>query len=191
MILHVADQKFEDDRIEAVNWPEKKSTFPWGQVPVLVLDDGTKLTQSVAISEYLAKKFNLLPSDPIDQARALELVLHVQDCRAKWAPFYLEADPDKRAAIKKDLVDNIFPHFLSKFNDVVAKSGGSFIFGSKVTYADFWLANFLEIWRDTVDANLISKYPALQKQMASVFAIPQIAKWVEVRPKAELFGFVM
>lgn len=40
------------------------------------------MTQSVAISEFLAKKFNLVPNDPIGQARCLEIVLHIQDCRS-------------------------------------------------------------------------------------------------------------
>lgn len=54
----------------------------WGQLPILTLEDGTEMTQSVAISEFLAKKFNLVPNDPIGQARCLEIVLHIQDCRS-------------------------------------------------------------------------------------------------------------
>jgi len=190
-VFLAADQPFEDDRVEPANWPEVKGTTPWGQVPVLTYDGGKQLTQSVAISEFLAKRFNLVPSDPTDQAKCLELVLHVQDCRAKWAPFYLEQDMAKRDAIKKDIMENVFPHFLSRFNDIVAKNGGKYLVGTKPTWADFWLANFLEIWRDTVDGNLLSKYPALQSQMETIFSIPQIKKWVEKRPKASLFGFRM
>lgn len=88
-------------------------------------------------------------------------------------------------------MDNIFPHFLGKFNDMVAKNGGNWAVGSKVSWADFWLTNFLEIWRDTIDSGLVDKYPALQKQMSNVFSIPQIKAWVDKRPKAALFGFVM
>jgi len=190
-IFHAANQPFEDDRIEAQNWPEKKGTFLWGQVPVLTFDGGKKMSQSVAISEFLAKRFNLVPADAVDQARALEVVLHIQDCRSKWAPFYLEQDADKKEVIRKDLVENIFPHFLSKFNDIVAKNGGSYVVGNKATWADFWLTNFLEIWRDTVCPKLMDKYPALQKQMATILAIPQIKAWVDKRPQASLFGFVM
>lgn len=108
----------------------------------------------------------------------------------EWAPFYVEQDPEKQGAIKKDLLDNIFPHFLGKFNDIVAKNG-NYVVGNTVTWADFWLTNFLEIWRDTIDDGLLDKYPALQKQMSNVFSIPQIAAWVDKRPQASLFGFVM
>lgn len=54
----------------------------WGQLPVLTFDDGKQMTQSVAISEFLAKRFNMMPTDAIEQARCLELVLHIQDCRS-------------------------------------------------------------------------------------------------------------
>jgi len=190
-IFHAANQKFEDDRIEAVNWPEKKPTLLWGQLPVLTFGGGKTLTQSVAISEFLAKKFNFVPSDEVQQARCMEIVLHIQDCRTKWAPYYLEQDSGKREDIRKELKTNVFPHFLSKFNDIVADNGGNYVVGTKVTWADFWLTNFLEIWRDTVDPNLLDKYPALQKQMMNVLAIPGIKAWVEKRPDASLFGFVM
>ncbi len=98
---------------------------------------------------------------------------------------------EKREVIKKDLLDNIFPHFLNKFNDIVAKNGGNYLVGTKASWADFWLTNFLEIWRDTVDSGLLDKYSALQKQVSNVNSIPQIKAWVEKRPKASLFGFVM
>ena len=45
---------------------------PQGRVPSLVLDDGTVLTQSPAILEYLEEAFPsppLLPSDPVGRAR--------------------------------------------------------------------------------------------------------------------------
>jgi len=190
-IFLAAGQKFEDDRIQAANWPATKPTLQWGQLPVLTFDGGKQMSQSVAICEFLAKRFNLTPNDPIDQARCLEMVLHVQECRTKWAPYYLEADPAKREEIRKDMIANLFPTFLGKFNDVVTANGGNYIVGNTVTWADFWLTNFLEIWRDTVDPTLIDNYPALKKQMANVQAIPAIKEWIQKRPQSSLFGFVM
>jgi len=49
------------ERFRAIN--------PWGQVPVLELDDGRRLTQSNAIIRYLAAGTPLLPADAFAQAR--------------------------------------------------------------------------------------------------------------------------
>lgn len=42
---------------------------PMGKVPLLVLDDGTVLTESGAILLYLARSTQWLPDDPVAQAR--------------------------------------------------------------------------------------------------------------------------
>lgn len=43
-----------------------------GQIPVVILDDETVLTQSNAILHYFAEGTPLLPSDKLDKARVLE-----------------------------------------------------------------------------------------------------------------------
>lgn len=52
--------------------PTYRAVNPQGLLPSLVLDDGTVLTQSLAICEYLDEVFPdppLLPGDPIERAR--------------------------------------------------------------------------------------------------------------------------
>jgi len=49
------------------------------KVPVMLLDDGTSLTEWIAIAGYLAvtnPEANLLPQDPLDWARATEYMVH-------------------------------------------------------------------------------------------------------------------
>lgn len=56
-----------------VNGETRKPDFlalnPWGQVPLAVLADGRKLTQSNAIMLYLAEGSALIPSDAYDRAQ--------------------------------------------------------------------------------------------------------------------------
>jgi len=51
---------------------------PAGQVPVAVLTDGRPLAQSNAIILYLAEGSRLLPADPYDRAKVLELLFWEQ-----------------------------------------------------------------------------------------------------------------
>ncbi|MEM5517363.1 glutathione S-transferase family protein [Henriciella sp. AS95] len=67
--------------------PEYREVSPFSQVPALILDDGTKLTESRAICTYLEGVFpepNLMGADPKEKAliemwdRRVELMLFLQ-----------------------------------------------------------------------------------------------------------------
>ena len=49
------------------------------QAPFLELDDGSKLTQSSAICMYCAGEAGMLPSDPFELARTVELTNTLED----------------------------------------------------------------------------------------------------------------
>ena len=44
--------------------------MPFGQLPALVIDDSTTMTQSVAIARYLAREYNLAGKDNVETALA-------------------------------------------------------------------------------------------------------------------------
>jgi maleylpyruvate isomerase len=67
-----AEHRFRHLRRGEQHAPEALALNPQGLVPALVLDDGSVLTQSLAICEYLDETHPappLLPRDPADRAR--------------------------------------------------------------------------------------------------------------------------
>lgn len=62
MVFAAAGQPYEDDRIAGFEaWKTIKPTTPLGQVPVLEIHDGSnviKLSQSITIARFLAKRYN-------------------------------------------------------------------------------------------------------------------------------------
>ena len=58
------------DTVFGGEWPATRNCAPFGQLPILVLDDGTGLAQSYAIQKYLAKELNLVSSDRLVEAMA-------------------------------------------------------------------------------------------------------------------------
>jgi maleylpyruvate isomerase len=118
---------------------------PQGLVPALVLDDGTVLTQSLAIIEYLDEAFTepaLLPSDPATRARVRALALifaadthPLQNLKvlarlreAGWAEDAVQAwAADANVA------------GLAAAETLLADAGGPFCFGEQPTLADVCL----------------------------------------------------
>jgi glutathione S-transferase len=50
------------------SWPDAKATAPFGQLPLLILDDGQMLAQSAAIIRYIATQLDMVPKDPLKAA---------------------------------------------------------------------------------------------------------------------------
>ena len=70
LALHYLGVEFENVFHAGEAWAAFKPETPFGQMPVLELDDGTKLGQSVAIFNYVcakwgANKEGFVPTDPM------------------------------------------------------------------------------------------------------------------------------
>ena len=67
MMLSYAKVPFEDCRIgfDAMNAMKAEGSLEYGQLPMLELDDGTKLCQSAAIYNYVSTVYGLNPESPL------------------------------------------------------------------------------------------------------------------------------
>jgi glutathione S-transferase len=78
--LEESGARYETQRVDLPggeqHTPEYRKINPRGRVPVLQLEDGSVITENVAILYYLGTRFpeaRLLPADPAGAARALSL----------------------------------------------------------------------------------------------------------------------
>ena len=139
MALHHAKIDYEDIRVTFESWGELKASgkFPFGQLPMLELADGTVMTQSVAIMNYLGAKHNIRPQDP------LACYQGEKACEYLWNDFWskknvgavlLFAGPDGREEKMKTLTEDIIIAF-----DQMAKNcvQGKFVAGDELSIYDF------------------------------------------------------
>ena len=94
---------------------------------------------------------------------------------------------EKDENAKKDLIKKLresLPAKLAIFEKRAASNGG-WLFGNKLTWADFAFFLSTEWFLSSIE-DALEKFPALQKVRASVGALPRIAKWIEERPKTDL-----
>jgi prostaglandin-H2 D-isomerase / glutathione transferase len=82
VILTYGEVPFEEVRFKREEWMSTyKAMSPTGQCPFLELDDGSILTQSLAINMYVSNLAGILPSDPLLLARSVELSQTFEDVR--------------------------------------------------------------------------------------------------------------
>lgn len=122
--------------------PEHLARSPLGQIPVLELEDGTCLTQSMAILGYLdavAPNPRLVPADPLDAARvwALAEVVNAgtQPLQNMSLLARVEALGGDRLAWGREVIGD----GLTALQALSAPHRGDFLWGDTVTLADVLL----------------------------------------------------
>ncbi|CAL8122953.1 unnamed protein product [Orchesella dallaii] len=192
IILAYGGEKFEEVRVPIVFPPslpeEVRNKCTWGQVP-LVEFEGKKLSQSLAITRYFARKHNLVPKDDFEAALCDEYVDACRDFMNLWTPIvHLIAKKEEEGLKeKKDEVQTISKQkFLNVFNSIVEKNGGKRLVGKSITWADIYLTHALQNIEMITGLSLVSEFPALKELMNEVLNVPSIKSWIEKRPKTPL-----
>jgi len=183
LILATAGQKFEDVRYQQDEWPSHKSEMPLGQMPVLEID-GIKLPQSMTIARFLARQFHLAGKDNLEQAKVEAVADTATDLFNKFGPIiWYQEEPQKKASIDEFFANELSKHLRNL--ETLAKAyseGSSFFVGNNLTFADLCVYDALENILE-VDANILDQYPWLKTNRQEVANHPNVATYLESRPK--------
>ena len=184
LIFAQAGVEYEDNRLTSEEWAEFKPQAPYGVMPVLEVD-GKKVAGSVPIARYLAKRFGMAGEDDMAALILDGAVDAVKDLVQKFGATFKEKD-EKKAALKKDLTENVIPRVLGGLEKLVAANNcvEGWFYGPKVSYADFYFSHFVTYLLAQAP-DLLDKYPALKKLNESVTTLPNIAKWIKDRPETQ------
>lgn len=161
-----------------------KDRCPWGQVPILEFE-GKCLAQSLAITRYLARKFNLVGADDFEAAKCDEYTDTIKEFNKDFFPLYMENDPVKRTELKKSIGQQLSSKYFSKFESIVAANGGNRLVGKSLTWADMYFAFFVNHVSNKFQWDLLQEFPNLKGLVEKVFQVPQFKEWVEKRPETE------
>lgn len=179
-IFAYLDIKYEDHRIEQADWPEIKSTLPFGKIPILEID-GLKLHQSLAIARYLTKNTDLAGKTELEQCQVDAIVDTLDDfmSRFPWA--------EKKQDIKKQTFNELLTYDAPQLlQDLEAYLGErEWFIGNSVTWADF----YWEICSTTLlvlKPDVLDTHRRLLMLRKKVQAIPAIADWIQRRPQTKL-----
>jgi glutathione S-transferase len=165
--------------LEQVNNQEKKTKSGvdyWtingkGQVPVLELDNGERLTEGPVIVQWIADRnpaAGLIPTAGTpERYRVLEWLNFItSELHKSFGPIFRPTTPDAYKAISKENLGKRF--------DWVDKqlAGKQYLMGDKFTVADAYLFTVLR-WTSRVEIDL-AKWPNLKSYVDRVAARPKV-----------------
>ncbi|CNH33281.1 glutathionine S-transferase [Yersinia kristensenii] len=168
-----------DFSIESVDLATKKTETgedylrinPKGQVPALLLDDGSLLTEGVAIVQYLADivpdRQLIAPSGTLSRYHAIEWLNFVAtELHKGFSPLFNPKTPDEYKAIARERLDKQFSYVDSE----LAKH--DYLLGSKFSVADAYLFTVTR-WANALKLD-IKQRSHLDKYMARVAGRPAV-----------------
>ncbi|CAL4068070.1 unnamed protein product, partial [Meganyctiphanes norvegica] len=170
-----------DDRIEGVNWAERKKEMPGGQVPVLMVD-GKPLPESLAIARYVAKQAGLVPKDDLEAAGCDAIVDALSGIMAEVYQKVLmsKAEPaEKQRIMGEEIIPNKINPFLNRLNERL--STREWFISDKTTWADLMVAYVVGSLSAKLPG-LLKDYPSVSKHVQKVESLDSIKKWISTRP---------
>ncbi|OXA38804.1 hematopoietic prostaglandin D synthase [Folsomia candida] len=191
LMFAYAGVAYTDDRVaQDDTWPAKKSSLPWGTLPVLEVRSGKTgqpfvLAQAVAIGRFLAKKFGLDAKTEEDAAKGDEYVDALKDFQLEFFAWFRAADEEAKAAVIQTIKEKHAPSYFGKFEAILARNKTGWLVGDSLTWVDIFTANHLSNFfkfLSTEDNDISQDYPHLVKLTQRVFALNGISKWIEKRP---------
>ena len=144
---------------DKTSWTDVKESLGFEYPNLPYMQDGdTKISETVAIMKYIAKKWDptLLGNTAAELARAEMLFAQVYDMKGKATlPAYMggkEVDD-----LKDDIADSVNP-ILAKFVEVTQDS--KWLAGETLTWVDFYYAELIEYMDTVLDGRITAEFPA-------------------------------
>lgn len=204
LALKLANLEFEDERLEFADWPARKPTAIYNQMPYAQIDD-LVIGQSGSILRYVGRLGNLYPTDLVAQAKVDEVLGLGDDVqRVLFPAFAVTRNPaafgyaadlseEERNAIAGRISSEAgkpsgeLDRFLGYYEAILAKSSSPFFVGDAPTIADTTVFTQLRMLRSGrvtgFDAARLEAYPRLLAFEKAFGELPPIA--AHYAPKAE------
>ena len=165
---------FENIMLTLDEWPSKKDTYEFKQLPQLEVN-GKKLTQTIAICLYLAKQLDLYPKDIYLQYHVDSLLACRDDITFLYRKVKTKTCSDEEYKKYKEQIALYLQRIEERYKEL---GNGKYYLGEELSVADFFLGcNFAEFCVFVKDEDLMGKYS------------PNIKNLVERLKKNELKEF--
>ena len=152
---------FENIMFTMEEWPSKKDNYEFKQLPQLEVN-GKKLTQTIAISLYLARQLNLYPKDIYLQYHVDSLLACRDDITLLYRKVKKKTNNEEEYKNYKDMIILYLKRIEDRYKEL---GNGKYCLGEELSVADFFLGCMVTEFCFLVkDEDVMSKYaPGIKK----------------------------
>ncbi|XP_076099531.1 putative glutathione S-transferase 7 [Mytilus galloprovincialis] len=185
IMLSAADKEFEDDRFEKEEWPQRKPNTPSGQVPVLTHGD-KQIPQSMAIARYLARDLDFYGKNNMENTMCDVVLECINDVIKETLKLFLEQDETKKPDIEKNLMEVVYPRFLSHLEKMLKEDNEEWLVGDKLSVADLAFFDLMNRLSAKKGDSIFYSSPTMKKHSEKITSIAGVQKWLEKRPVTDM-----
>ena len=165
-------------------WSNVKPKLAFRQLPMMEVEDGTQIFQSIAILQYIENLGGLKISDPLMAAEAMAVLQSAQE-------LFVPLNPTVNFAVGQDFSnkrDSMRIYLESRFSDLARyldKHEGRYFIDDTPRAAEFACFHHLDLSRE-LDPEILKKFPRLIKFVKDIEDIDAVSTYLKNRP--ELVG---
>ena len=162
-------------------WSNVKPKLAFKQLPMMEVEDGTQICQSIAVLQYIENLGGLKISNPVKAAEATAVLQSAQEL---FAPL----NPTVNFAVGQDFNnkrDSMRVNLESRFSDLARyldKYEGTYFIDDTPRTAEFACFHHLDLSRN-LDPEILNNFPRLIKFVNDIEAIDSVSKYLKNRPK--------
>ena len=165
-------------------WSNVKPKLAFRQLPMMEVEDGTQICQSIAMLQYIENLGGLKISDPLMAAEAMAVLQSAQE-------LFVPLNPTVNFAVGQDFSnkrDSMRIYLESRFSDLARyldKHEGRYFIDDTPRAAEFACFHHLDLSRE-LDPEILKKFPRLIKFVKDIEDIDAVSTYLKNRP--ELVG---
>ena len=163
-------------------WSEAKPTVTYRQLPMLVIDDTTRICQSGAIIRFIANLTHLKPGDALLLGEVDALFETSQELFAPLNPTINFAVGTDFVAKRENLLEQLAPRLGDLERALAAHPSGPFFFGDAPYYCDFGVFHHVNLAM-FLDIDLLDPYPNLAQFISIFQKLDGVREYLGNRPE--------
>ncbi|VDI37687.1 Hypothetical predicted protein [Mytilus galloprovincialis] len=110
----------------------------------------------------------------------------INDVIKETLKLFLEQDETKKPDIEKNLMEVVYPRFLSHLEKMLKEDSGEWLVGDKLSVADLAFFDLMNRLTAKKGDSIFDSSPTMKKHSEKITSIAGVQKWLEKRPVTDM-----